>query len=114
MNKYDLEVGQLVEVSFNDYRTGGTSIDIAMICMNSRGELCLSSMDNWFPVENLDDNLQYASVKVLKVYDRACSMDAWKMEVGNRQLLWETPEEYVEYTVEELEEILGKKIKIIK
>lgn len=83
------------------------------ICFNSDNELGLSAKHTWFPVKCLDDDFEYRDNKIIKIYGRCSNRYSIKTSNEDRRLLWERKEEVKEYTVEELEKIVGHKIKVV-
>ena len=89
MRKEDLKVGMVVEVRSSD------GVSLAMVSTSKYSEKCISGEVTWFPLNLLDENLEYMTAKILKVYDIAESNKfAHMVSTMGRELLWERPSYY--------------------
>ena len=91
MTKKDLKVGMVVQVK-------DESNDVYSLCMilpSKACGLCLSGSTIWFPLHELDEDLNFAEYKIMKVYD-ICDYNRYAHYVGehDRKLLWERPTYY--------------------
>lgn len=115
---FELKAGQVVEFDNGE---------LAMVTYGRKlmgggvPELCLSGEMTWFPAYELNDELEYdndddddAGIRVTKVYGFASNMNAHRLEISDRKLIWEKTERKTELTVQEIEEKLGYAIKIVE
>lgn len=87
MTKEYLKVGMVLEIKREE------ETYLAMVCENSRHELCVSSEAHWFPLYCFDDNLTYSGNVVTKVYGLSYSNHkAYKVSTEYRNCLWEREE----------------------
>lgn len=84
LRREDIKSGMLVE-----YRG-----ELCLVVGSTSG-LCLCGINHWCP---LDDAEMW---RITKVYDRTHPRDARKLEIGDRQLVWEG-KPVVELTLEEI------------
>jgi hypothetical protein len=90
---------------------------LAMICTNSKNELCVSSSQCWCPLVQFNDDMVCENTIIKKVYGFSYSNKcAHELSTDCRKLLFERKEESetVEMTVAEISKALGKNIKIVK
>lgn len=72
LRKEDLKSGMLVEY-----------YDELCLVIGSTNGLCLCGMDHWCPLDDVE------MWRITKVYDCTYPRDARKLEIGDRQLVWE-------------------------
>lgn len=85
LRREDIKSGMLVE-----YRG-----ELCLVVGSTSG-LCLCGINHWCP---LDDAEMW---RITKVYDRTHPRDARKLEIGDRQLVWEGRSIVVELTLQEI------------
>jgi hypothetical protein len=109
--KADLRPCMVVEIEYEN------ETFLAMICFNSKNELCVSSSRFWCPLVELNDDMVCENAIIKKVYGCSYS-DKWAYELSTdyRKLLFERKEEpkTEEMTLAEVCKALGKNIKIVK
>ena len=84
LRREDIKSGMLVE-----YRG-----ELCLVVGSTSG-LCLCGVDHWCPVEDVE------MWRITRVYDCTHPRDARKLEIGDRQLVWEG-KPIVELTLEEI------------
>ena len=84
LRKEDIKSGMLVEYCG----------ELCLVVGSTSG-LCLCGVDHWCPVEDVE------MWRITRVYDRTYPRDARKLEIGDRQLVWEG-KPVVELTLEEI------------
>ena len=72
LRKEDIKSGMLVEYCG----------ELCLVVGSTSG-LCLCGVDHWCPVEDVE------MWRITRVYDRTHPRDARKLEIGDRQLVWE-------------------------
>lgn len=109
MKVADIKSGYLLEM-FRE-STGKTFFGI--VFDNSRDKLGVSSLEEWFPLNCLNDELKYSDLIVTKVYGRTCNMYGHQLSISDRNLLWQRPIPK-RMTHAEVEALLGYPIVIVE
>lgn len=91
----ELEVGYVVEYSDLTYDINN---ELALI-LPTNGDISLSGEKMWFPISNLDDDLKYGDSRINKIYGLSSAMNAHKISIKDRVLLWERKSKEVYYIV---------------
>lgn len=66
---------------------------LAMVTYGQNGEPCVSSKGIWFPLKNLDGNLNYKSISVSVIYGYSHNATAYCVSTEGREVLWKRREE---------------------
>lgn len=106
--KDDLKVGYLVKFRNGEFAHVVDTIDEGM---------CLDTKDRWNTLRNYNNDLTNRTahmINIIEVYGYTrYGLNAHKFEIGNRELLWKR-EEVKEMTIEEIQKVLGHKIKVVE
>ena len=106
--KEDLKVGYLVKTR------GG---EVAHIVNTDKKGMCLNYEDGYSKIENYNNNLtnkSFYNLDITEVYGYTLyGHHAHKFEVEDRELLWKR-EEVKEMTIEDIQNALGHKIKVVE
>lgn len=59
--------------------------------------LCLSGKTVWFPLSMLKEDFKYSSTIITKIYSFSCPRYAHKLDIMDRQLLWDREKDLVDW-----------------
>lgn len=112
MRKQDLKAGMVVKLIKHNKE------ELAFIVETKYTGLSISSPNTWMGLDYYNDDLEYEDGDYLwieEVYDLCKSNRyAWELSIKDRKLLWKREKKAREYTVSQLEKLLGHPIKIVK
>lgn len=75
--------------------------------------LAVSGPHIWNPMSKFDENFNYSDRSILEVWGLSHARGGHKLSIDYRELLWRREEEVQEMTIEEIEQLVGKKVKIV-
>ena len=75
--------------------------------------LAVSGQHIWNPMSKFDENFTYYHRRIHEVWGLSHARGGHKLSIEDRELLWRREEEVQEMTIEEIEQLVGKKVKIV-